>query len=138
MTKQDEVPGITLFLVEATRAPTRNPKLKGRGYIRLEADIADDPTWDHVVEKLDGLRIHTVANLAEAIVDAMKAQHAQEVQKLEERLREQEVELQKLRQELSFREPSDNLRQQEADSGVLHFEEAQDLLQRAAALSKRE
>ena len=74
------------------------------GEVELRAEIVDLDMWEKVIDKLDGMRIYTVKNLAEQMV-SVSQQKAHEAQKqLEMFSTEAMGELEVLRQRVSFLE----------------------------------
>jgi len=119
-----ELPGVTLWLMEATFKPLTHPASsnKGRGLLRLDVDVDDLTTWEAVLEKLDGMRIHAGSNIAEAMVSALRHKFEDARQLLEKKLREQEVELQHLRHENSQLKQEQERLESATASGATYLE----------------
>ncbi len=101
MEHNERIPGVTLHLKEATES---QPLSGGRyrGAIELLADITDLDIWNAVAQKLDGMRIYTVSNLSESMIEVSQ----RKARKAEEELRKQGLEssneLEQLRAALSL------------------------------------
>lgn len=84
--------------------PPLNTGCIAGGEVELRAEIVDLGMWETVIDKLDGMRIYTVKNLAEQMV-SVSQQKAREAQKqLEMFSVEATGELEVLRQRVSFLE----------------------------------
>lgn len=101
----DTIPGVTFRRIASRQVPPPlNTDCIAGGEVELRAEIVDLDMWEKVIDKLDGMRIYTVKNLAEQMV-AVSQQKAHEAQRqLEMFSVEATGELEVLRQRVSFLE----------------------------------
>lgn len=69
---QERLPGLTLHLKEQSLQPCAGKELVATGFVVLRAEVHDLQVWDAVVEKLDGMVVYTVNNLADALFTAVQ------------------------------------------------------------------
>ena len=82
----DKLPGVTFYI--------RHSALTAKvGAVTLDAVVEDPDLWEHVLKKLDGFRVYTVADLQSALIECMqeenqeaKSTHARELATLREEL----------------------------------------------------
>lgn len=79
-------------------------KTNWHGRVELSAEINDLDVWEKVVKKLDGLKLSSVANLAEAMVEVSRKKIIEAEAELERARRQKDAEIEELRQRLSFAE----------------------------------
>lgn len=77
MQHDDKIPGVTFFLKKGEQLPPVNDKHLARGEVVLDCEIHDYEVWKEVLEKLNGLRIYTVSDLAEAMVAISQKRHTE-------------------------------------------------------------
>lgn len=81
MEHDERIPGVTFRLTRGDQKPPIDPKKqKAIGVVELHAEINDFNVWTEVLERLNGMRIYTVENLAEEMVDVAQKK-AREVEK---------------------------------------------------------
>ena len=103
MEHNEQLPGVTFRLDRADKLPPINPKKhKAIGRVELHADINDFEVWDEVLSKLSGLRIYTIENLAEEMVNVTQKKAKETEQALSARNQELKAALERVKQELSF------------------------------------
>jgi glutamyl-tRNA reductase len=104
MQHDEKIPGVTFFLTKGEQLPPVNDKHLARGQVILDCEITDFEVWKEVLEKLNGLRIYTVSDLAEAMVTISQKKHKE----LQEEFHKYKValntQLQQLRQKVSMLE----------------------------------
>lgn len=102
MQHDEKIPGVTFFLKKGEQLPPSNDKHLARGQVILDCEITDFEVWKEVLEKLNGLRIYTVSDLAEAMITISQKKHRE----LQEEFHKYKVslnsQLQQLRQKLSM------------------------------------
>ena len=72
------------------------------GTVHMTAEINDLDVWKKVTKKLDGLKLSSVANLAEAMVAVSRKKIIEAESELERARLEKDGEIEQLRQQLSF------------------------------------
>lgn len=70
ITKEKELPGLTLYVKEQKLTPCAGQEFKSTGFITLRAEVHDLAIWDKVVERLEGFTVHSVTEVTEAVVMA--------------------------------------------------------------------
>lgn len=75
MQHDEKIPGVTFFLTKGEQLPPVNDTHIARGEVILNCEITDLEVWTDVLEKLNGLRIYTVSDLAEAMVTISQKKH---------------------------------------------------------------
>ena len=83
-----QVPGVTFSLEDAELRKVKGKKI---AKVTLEAVIMDDDVWEAVQDKLDGMKIYSVEDFQEQIIDLMKDDNEKldgQVGSLQERLQE--------------------------------------------------
>ena len=68
---------MTFFLLKGEQLPPANDKHLARGQVILDCEITDFDVWKDVLEKLNGLRLYTVSDLAEAMVTISQKKHSE-------------------------------------------------------------
>ncbi len=68
MQHDEKIPGVTFHLAKGEQLPPINDTHLARGQVILDCEIHDYEVWKEVLEKINGLRIYTVSDLAEAMV----------------------------------------------------------------------
>lgn len=101
----DQIPGVTFRLEKARQLPPPpNEGCIAGGEVVLRAVIHDLDLWDQVVRQLQMLRIYTVKNLAEQMVAVSQRKAKEAEDKLMRTQSTSGVELETLRQRVSFLE----------------------------------
>lgn len=77
MQHDEKIPGVTFFLLKGEQLPPANDKHLARGQVILDCEITDFDVWKDVLEKLNGLRLYTVSDLAEAMVTISQKKHSE-------------------------------------------------------------
>ena len=105
MQHDDKIPGVTFFVEGAHQLPPADEKRHlARGQVTLGAEITDFDVWKEVLEKLNGLRIYTVQDLAEAMISISQKKHGQLRDEFTEYKKKSNSELQILKQQVSLLE----------------------------------
>lgn len=104
MEHDDQLPGVTFRLVEANQLPPPpgNEKIIAMGAVRLTAEVRDLAMWKEVVEKLRCLRIYTVENLTEEMINVAQKKAQEARKELEQAQASLSSELETLRQRVNF------------------------------------
>lgn len=76
----EDLPGLTLYVVQEELSSCAGKSFKAAGKILLSAEVHDLGIFDDVLEKLDGMTIHTVNDVPQALVKAAqrRAKRAEE------------------------------------------------------------
>lgn len=77
MQHDEKIPGVTFFLTKGEQLPPANDSHLARGQVILDCEIHDYDVWKEVLEKINGLRIYTVSDLAEAMVSISQKKHVE-------------------------------------------------------------
>lgn len=106
MEPNEQIPGVTFYLEESRQLPPpmTEPDAVSSAEARLRAIVYDQSVWDEVILKLKCLRIYTVKNLAEQMVDLAQRKVKASEEQLEMFSAEVTGELEQLRQRVSFLE----------------------------------
>jgi hypothetical protein len=100
--EQEGIPGLTLYVHESAIGPCAAGQHKGAGTITLTAEVDDFEVWDKVVQKLDGMRVHSVQTLAEALVRVAQVKAATAEQKAAMTVESYRGEIARLESQLAF------------------------------------
>jgi len=93
---------MTLHIVEHVLKPCTGKNYKAAGRIVLSAEVADFGIWDEVKERLDGMTIHTVSDMAEALISAAQRRAKKAEKAMMKSNEESRQEVEKLGVELAF------------------------------------
>lgn len=119
MEHDERIPGVTFRLTRGDQKPPIDPKKqKAIGVVELHAEINDFNVWAAVLDRLNGMRIYTVENLAEEMVDVAQKKAREVEQQMQAKTDELHTESQQALQSLSFAK-QENVRLQ----AVLHSQE---------------
>ena len=77
MQHDEKIPGVTFHLAKGEQLPPVDNRHLARGQVILDCEIDNFDVWKDVLEKLNGLRIYTVSDLAEAMVTISQKKHAE-------------------------------------------------------------
>jgi FtsZ-binding cell division protein ZapB len=92
MEHSSKLPGVTLYLVKSELKQAPGADGNRHATLHLSAKVEDTAIWDRVVEKVNGLRIYTVSDLATALIEVtqMEAKEALEKSTAEKEKLQQE------------------------------------------------
>lgn len=103
MEHDERIPGVTFRLTRADKKPPIDPKKhKAIGYVELTAEINDFMVWEDVLQRLNGMRVYTVENLAEEMISVAQNRAREAERDLEVKNQALQAELEKAKQNLSF------------------------------------
>jgi hypothetical protein len=68
-TKEQELPGVILYIDSKSLDPCAGDTYKATGTILLTATVTDFDVWEKAVEKLDGMAVYSVSTLPETLVE---------------------------------------------------------------------
>jgi len=97
-----ELPGLTLHVIEDTLASCAGKAFKAAGMITLQAEVHDLDIFDEVKEKLDGMTIHTVNDVPQALVKAAQRRAKKAEQRMMDHTEESRRRIDELESQLSF------------------------------------
>ena len=110
MEHDERIPGVTFRLTRGDQKPPIDPsKQKAIGVVELHAEINDFNVWAEVLDKLNGMRIYTVENLAEEMVDVAQKKAREATQEMKAKTDALHAQSQHVQQQLSFVE-QENIR----------------------------
>lgn len=105
MEHDERVPGVTFRLTRGEQRPPIDTKLhKAVGHVELYAEINDFNVWADVLQRLNGMRVYTVENLAEEMISVAQKKARDAERKLQQDKEELRSELEKAKQRISFME----------------------------------
>lgn len=103
MEHDERIPGVTFRLTHGSKKPPIDPKLhKAVGHVELYAEINDFNVWDEVLQRLNGMRVYTVENLAEEMINVAQKKAREAETNLSKRIQQLEAELEQSKQRESF------------------------------------
>lgn len=68
--KKEDLPGLTFYTKEKELKHCAGKKFKATGSVTLRAEIQDLGLWEPILDKLDGMVVYTVNDLADCVVQA--------------------------------------------------------------------
>ncbi len=103
MEHDERLPGVTFRLTRGDLLPPAdNKKQKALGAVELNAEVNDFDVWKEVLDKLNGMRIYTIENLAEEMVEVAQEKARQLENEMAKKTEELRVERAQLQQQLDF------------------------------------
>lgn len=103
MQTEEQLPGITLRLNKAVLLPlVPGSKFKAAACIELTASIDDFDIYQAVVEKLGEMRIYTIENLAEEMIDVVQQRAGAAKKEAHQQLEQHRIATEGYQQQLSF------------------------------------
>jgi len=104
---------LTFHIKNKTLLPCAGGKFKATGSVTLDAEVGDLEVWDTVIERLDNMTVHTVHDVAGALVAAARKKTQQAEQVAVEVTEDSRKRMDKLEADKSFLEQdAENLRRQ--------------------------
>ena len=105
MEHDERVPGVTFRLTRGEQRPPIDTKLhKAVGHVELYAEINDFGVWADVLQRLNGMRVYTVENLAEEMISVAQKKAREAETKLQQDKEALRSELELAKQRISFME----------------------------------
>ncbi len=98
----DQLPGLTLHVATSELAHCAGQKFKAVGRITLSAEVHDLDTFGEVMDKLDGMTVHTVNDVPQALVKAAQRRAKKAEQKMMETNEDSRRRIDELEAQLSF------------------------------------
>jgi hypothetical protein len=99
-----EPPGLTFYVTSKQLGPPAVEDHKAVGVINLNAVVTDLSVWDAVVDKLDGMVIHTVNDVAGTLVDVAKRRAERAEKQAMSITEESRQEVDRLNADISFKD----------------------------------
>jgi glutamyl-tRNA reductase len=121
MKHDEKIPGLTLRMVQADLK-------NGHGTLHLTATVNDIPTWEEVVGRLNGMRVYTVEGLAEEMINVAQKRARQVQEESRKEVLALRLELEKLKQQVSFTKAENARLSVEADGLRVKAKEYDDLV----------
>ncbi len=104
----DQLPGLTLHVMKDELTGCAGRKFKASGQILLAAEVHDFDTFDEVKEKLDGMTVHTVNDVPQALIKAAQRRAKRAEEKQVENTENSRRRIDELEARLSFMEQEKN------------------------------
>lgn len=98
----DELPGLTLHVMEDELTGCAGKTFKAGGRIVLSAEVHNLDIFDEVKEKLDGMTVHTVNDVPQALVRAAQRRAKRAEQKMMDISEDTRKRVDELEAQLSF------------------------------------
>lgn len=104
MAEKQAPPGLTFHIEEKHLAPPALPEHRAIGHISMTATVRDLAVWDAVVQRIDGMDVFAVKDVAATLVDVAK-HRADKAEKMAMRVNEESrQEVDRLKADISFKE----------------------------------
>lgn len=103
MAEKQTPPGLTFHIQEKSLNPPALPEHAAIGYISMTATVRDLAVWDEVVQRIDGMEIFTVKDVASTLVDVAKRRADRAEKQAMQINEESRQEIDRLNAELSFK-----------------------------------
>lgn len=100
--ESEDLPGLTLHVIHEELASCAGRNFQAAGKIHLSAEVHDLGVFDDVVEKLDGMTVHTVNDVPQALVKAAQRRAKRAEEKMMSLTEESRNRIDQLEAELSF------------------------------------